>query len=69
MKLTIFQQINYEDFDSAMMAISKNHVWGLLYFPENYTRSMAIRFTNLTKTPTEHVESSIIQVSLDLSSK
>lgn len=65
----ISQQLHYDDVDKALMDVKKNHAWGLLYFPENYTRSFAVRFTKPAETPEEYLASSTVQAWLDMSSK
>lgn len=62
-------QLYYDDVDTALKAVKKNHVWGLLYFPTNYTLSLAKRFVNASKTSDFDVELSTVQTWIDLSGK
>ncbi|XP_050422557.1 ABC transporter G family member 23-like isoform X2 [Adelges cooleyi] len=58
---------HFDDVRTALAAVRKNYAWGLLYFPVNYTNSMAVRFANATRTSEYHVESSTVQAWIDLS--
>jgi ABC-type multidrug transport system ATPase subunit/ABC-type multidrug transport system permease subunit len=57
----------YDDVDTALKAVRKNDAWGLLYFPTNYTTSMAVRFVNASRTSDLDVELSTVQAWIDLS--
>jgi len=62
-------QLHYNDVDTALKAVKKNDAWGLLYFPTNYTTSMAVRFVNASRTSDLDVELSTVQAWIDLSGK
>lgn len=59
----------YDDVDTALKAVKKNDVWGLLYFPTNYTLSLAKRFVNGSRISDFDVELSTVQTWIDLSGK
>lgn len=67
--LILFLQLYFDDVDTALKAVRKNHAWGLLYIPTNYTSSMAVRFANASKTSDLHVDFSTVQAWIDLSGK
>ncbi|KAL4131486.1 hypothetical protein QTP88_008794 [Uroleucon formosanum] len=57
----------YDDVDTALKAVKRNDAWGLLYFPSNYTTSMAVRFVNASRTSDVDVDLSTVQAWIDLS--
>lgn len=62
-------QLEFSDLDSGKLAVSKNDAWGLLYFGENYTISLAERY-NLGGSITDDVlESGLVEAWTDKSSK
>lgn len=65
----LFQQINYDQVDTALNAVKKNHAWGLLYFPNNYTKSLAVRVKKFPRISNLYFNSSAVQVWIDYSSK
>lgn len=67
MKTKEMNILHYDDVDTALKAVKKNDAWGLLYFPTNYTTSMAIRFVNASRTSDLDVELSTVQAWIDLS--
>lgn len=62
-------QLHFDDVDTALSAVKKNDAWGILYFPNNYTSSMAVRFVNASRTSDLTVELSTVQAWIDLSGK
>ncbi|XP_025200629.1 ABC transporter G family member 23-like [Melanaphis sacchari] len=67
MKTKSMNILHYNDVDTALKAVKKNDAWGLLYFPTNYTTSMAVRFINASRTSDLNVELSTVQAWIDLS--
>ncbi|VVC43850.1 Hypothetical protein CINCED_3A015312 [Cinara cedri] len=61
--------LNYNDVDTALKAVKRNDAWGLLYFPTNYTTSLAARFVNATRTSSLDVELSTVNAWIDLSNQ
>ncbi|XP_026813048.1 ABC transporter G family member 23-like [Rhopalosiphum maidis] len=67
MKTKSMNILHYNDVDTALKAVKRNDAWGLLYFPTNYTTSMAVRFVNASRTSDLDVELSTVQAWIDLS--
>lgn len=64
----IFQQ-RYDTVEEAKKSIIKGGAWGILYFNENYTSSVIRRIEEGEATPNLTVESSTVDIWLDMSSK
>lgn len=52
-----------------MAGIRGAYAWGLLEFPSNYSSSLVARLTKLREADPEDVEYSIVNVTMDMSSK
>lgn len=59
----------FDDTDSAIHAIEKGHVWGAIYFTENYTDAMIARVALGRDADEETLEQSEISVWLDMSNQ
>lgn len=69
LKERTFKILEFSDLDSGKLAVSKNDAWGLLYFGENYTISLAERY-NLGGSITDDVlESGLVEAWTDKSNQ
>lgn len=63
------QQLYYNDVNTALNMVKKNDAWGLLYFPKNYTTSLAARVMDGSETTNVDLELSAVQAWIDFSGK
>ncbi|KAI5641065.1 ABC-2 family transporter protein domain-containing protein [Phthorimaea operculella] len=59
----------YADLDSALNAVREGDAWGAIYFNENYTDSLVARLALADTADDETIESSEVQVWLDMSNQ
>ncbi|KAI5704851.1 hypothetical protein M8J75_009432 [Diaphorina citri] len=64
-----FKIVEFSDIESGKMAVSKNIAWGLLYFAENYTISLAERLNLGQSIDDGVVESGMIDTWIDKSNQ
>ncbi|XP_037967605.1 ABC transporter G family member 23 isoform X2 [Plutella xylostella] len=59
----------YADLESAINAVKEGQAWGAIYFNENYTDSLVARLALADTADDETIESSEVQVWLDMSNQ
>ena len=59
--------MEYNDTETALHDLRKNKIWALLYFPHNYTASLAERYSFGTQASPEAIIHSNIDAWIDLS--
>ncbi|KAL1131051.1 hypothetical protein AAG570_012288 [Ranatra chinensis] len=68
-ELPSWEIVRYDEFDEAVKAARKNHVWGVLHFSQNYTASLINRIELAIMAPSYTVQHSQLEIWLDMSSK
>uniref|UniRef100_A0A8D8V747 ABC transporter G family member 23 n=1 Tax=Cacopsylla melanoneura TaxID=428564 RepID=A0A8D8V747_9HEMI len=64
-----FNILEYPDMESGKLAVIKNTAWGLLYFSENYTISLAERVNQGQNVNDGTVETGLIDTWMDMSNQ
>ncbi|RVE39929.1 hypothetical protein evm_015421, partial [Chilo suppressalis] len=63
------RQIHYANLSAAQDAVKQGHVWGVLFFNENYSDSLVARLALADAADEETVRLSDVQVWLDMSNQ
>lgn len=61
--------VEYQDLDSAKLAVKKNFAWGLLYFNRNYTASLMERIQQQEGTDPIDIDLSEVEIWQDMSNQ
>ncbi|CAH1395212.1 unnamed protein product [Nezara viridula] len=59
----------YDYLDEGLEAIKKNDIWGLAYFPQNFTRNLGLRIEFGKDAGSEAVDNSLVDIYLDRSNR
>jgi len=65
----IYFQIDYPNLKSGNAALNASYIWGLIYFPSNYTLALKNRINLLLSLTRYDADASSVQVTLDPTSK
>lgn len=63
-----YQQVYYDDVESARKSVISGSIWGFVEFEKNFTDMISLRYDNGIEMSSEEINESTITSTLDMSS-